>query len=257
MDVFGKQSRSVVVLFRNKWGTTPWTKIEEKAIRNRAIEEGYNFLLFIPLDDPPKIPKYLLKAQIWTGLVQWGIKGAATAIEELTQSLVGKLREESQINIAAKIKRDPQFEIERSRFLESVNGFEIAILELKKLFFELKSLKNKIEKSYKDFSIGFQQKDRNCTVNYGGFSIRFYLQQANSNSLMDSYLYFELQKQGISSNEPQILAIEEFHFEVNKPGEYGWIKDVDSDSFISSKKLAVKCMKLLLMQADNKREAKK
>ena len=57
IDVFGKQSKIVVVLFRNKWGTTPWTKIEEKAIRNRALEEGFNFVLFIPLDDPPTTPK--------------------------------------------------------------------------------------------------------------------------------------------------------------------------------------------------------
>ena len=71
---------------------------------------------------------------------------------------------------------------------------------------------------------------------------------------MDSYLYFELQKQGGSSNDPQILAIEEYHFEVKKVGVYGWIKDVDSNSFISSKELAEESIKLLLTQADNERE---
>lgn len=257
MDVFGKQSRSVVVLFRNKWGTTPWTRIEETAIRNRAFEEGYNFSLFIPLDNPPTTPRYLPKAQIWTGLAQRGIKGASTVIEELVQSLGGESREELPINIEERIKKDQQFEIERSRLLESVNGLEAAKLELKKLFSELESLKIKIEENNEGFSLGYQQKDRNCYVHYGGFSIRFYLQPAYSNSLVDSYLYFELQKTSSSYNEPNILAIEEYHFDVNKSGEYGWIKDVDRDSFISSKKLAEESIKLLLDQADNERESKK
>ena len=72
IEVFGNQSRSVVVLYRNKWGTTPWTRIEEKAIRNRALEEGFNFVLFIPLDDPPTTPKYLPNTRIWESLSQRG-----------------------------------------------------------------------------------------------------------------------------------------------------------------------------------------
>ena len=48
-EVFGSQARLVVVLFREKWGQTSWTQIEETAIRNRAFNETYDFALFIPL----------------------------------------------------------------------------------------------------------------------------------------------------------------------------------------------------------------
>jgi hypothetical protein len=34
--VFGKEARIVTVLLRPEWGGTPWTRIEETAIRNRA-----------------------------------------------------------------------------------------------------------------------------------------------------------------------------------------------------------------------------
>ena len=51
--VFGKEARLVVVLYRRGWGETPWTRIEETAIRNRAFEYGYDFVKFIPLDEPP------------------------------------------------------------------------------------------------------------------------------------------------------------------------------------------------------------
>ena len=255
MNVFRMQSKIVVVLFRNKWGTTPWTRIEEDAIRNRAFDEDQNFLLFIPLDDPYTIPKYLPKVFILKDLAKLGIKGAANVIEQRVQLVKGKSKAETIKNDDSRIEIVPQFEVERSRFLESINGFEIAELELKKLFTALKNSKNKIEESKKSISLGFQQKHRNCIVEYGEFSIRFYLQPAKNNP-MDSYLYFELQKQGSSSNEPNILAVEEYHFEVKNVGEYGWIKDVDSDSFISSKHLAEESIKILLIQADNERGPK-
>jgi hypothetical protein len=81
-EVFGKKARTVVVLYREKWGTTSWTRIEETAIRNRAYEEGYDFVLFIPLQKPARLPKWLPKTQIWTDLERWGNEGAAAIIEE-------------------------------------------------------------------------------------------------------------------------------------------------------------------------------
>ena len=43
--VFGSEARIVFVLYRENWGKTPWTRIEETAIRNRAYDEGYDFVL--------------------------------------------------------------------------------------------------------------------------------------------------------------------------------------------------------------------
>ena len=40
--VFGEQARTVAVLLRPEWGQTPWTRIEETAIRNRAFSQGYD-----------------------------------------------------------------------------------------------------------------------------------------------------------------------------------------------------------------------
>jgi hypothetical protein len=248
IDVFERQSRIIVVLFSNKWGTTPWTAIEEKAIRNRASLEGFDFLLCIALDNPPETPRYLPQSQIWTGLSKLGVKGAAIAIEEHVPSLGGRSKEVLKKNIRTEIKNEPGFEVESSKFLESVSGLEIATLELKKLFLALETEKNKFQKSDKNFPISYQKSDRKCTVEYGLYSIMFYSQTEKSNLLMDLPLYFELQKHDSSSNKLNILAVEEYHFEVKKVGEYGWIKDVDNGQFISSKKLAEDSIKLLLSQ---------
>ena len=250
-DVFATQSRVVVVIYRSKWGTTPWTEIEEKLIRARVSDEGEDFLLLIPLDNPPITPKYLPKSQIWADLPKSGIKGAVNAIELKVQSLGQGLEKALPINLDTENNSDTQFKVERSKFLESVNGLEIAKLELKKLFTELKKIKDKTEKVTKGLSLSYHQDEKSFIIYSGDYSIRFYMQPSKDNPVMNTYLYFELQKKGSSSNEPQILSVEQYYFELKKIGEYGWIKEVDSNSFISSKKLAERSINQLLDHANN------
>jgi len=80
--VFSEQSRIAVVLYRDGWGETPWTRIEETAIRNRSFDNGWDFVVFILLDKNSKVPKYLPKAQLWVDYDRWGLKGAAPIIEQ-------------------------------------------------------------------------------------------------------------------------------------------------------------------------------
>ena len=84
--VFGEQARIVVVVHREQWGQTPWTRVEETAIKNRGLEEGWDFLLLIRLDMSAPIPKWLPKTRIWLGFDKYGINGAASAIEALVHS---------------------------------------------------------------------------------------------------------------------------------------------------------------------------
>src|ERR1022692_740322 len=56
---FLSQSRLVVVLYRDGWGKTPWTGIEELAIKERMFEGGWESLLFVTMDGtyPAWLPK--------------------------------------------------------------------------------------------------------------------------------------------------------------------------------------------------------
>lgn len=53
--VFGEESRVVVILFREGWGQTKWTRVEETAIRTGGFNEGHEFALLVKLDsaNPP------------------------------------------------------------------------------------------------------------------------------------------------------------------------------------------------------------
>src|SRR3990172_9377256 len=103
-EVFGVQSRLVVVLYRKGWGQTPWTRIEETAIRNRAYEDGYDFVKFVPLDDPPTVPKWLPRTQLWVGFKRWGVVGTASVIEARIEELGGEPHEETVQERAARLE---------------------------------------------------------------------------------------------------------------------------------------------------------
>lgn len=108
-DVFGKEARLVVVLYREEWGTTKWTRIEETAIRSRAYNEGYEFTIFIKLDEGTP-PKWLPPTQLWFNYQRFGAVGAASVIEQRVKDLGGQTREETVQERAARFERAVQFE---------------------------------------------------------------------------------------------------------------------------------------------------
>ena len=139
-EVFGQQARIVVVLYRSSWGDTPWTRIEQTAIRNRAYDEGYDFVLFIPLEQPRTTPDWLPKNRLWIGLERWGLEGAAIVVEARVQEAGGRLHHETLTERAARLNREMQAEEFRKNFLGSTEGVTAAHQEIKKLHDQLQSI---------------------------------------------------------------------------------------------------------------------
>ena len=49
-QVFRNKARVVVVLYRDDWGKTKWTRIEETAVKSRQLDKGFKFLVVASLD---------------------------------------------------------------------------------------------------------------------------------------------------------------------------------------------------------------
>ncbi len=142
--VFGEEARVVAILYRSGWGETPWTRIEENAIRNRAFEHGYEFTIFIPLDDVPSMPKWVPKNRLWVGLKRLGANGAAGAIEARVQEHGGEPHEETVIERGARLKRSLDFEDKRNKFRYSAEGVRVANVEFETLKAEIIRLIEKL-----------------------------------------------------------------------------------------------------------------
>ena len=57
--VFREGSELMLVLYREGWGQTPWTQVEETAIRDFCLESGWNRLVFVRLEREQSIPGWL------------------------------------------------------------------------------------------------------------------------------------------------------------------------------------------------------
>jgi len=229
-QVFGEEARTVFVLYRENWGTTPWTRIEETAIRNRAFNDGYDFVIFTPLDSPPAVPKWLPKNRIWVGLDRWGIEGAASAIESRIQETGGIPRQETAKDKASRLQRAIKAEKEKTVFLRSEKGVQTANKEMDYLFDTLKEVVNSTSDPTNEDSLNIAFDRRKCFVYAGDFSLLIHWSQTYNDSLDSSGLYLSLWKGIIGPNgsscfpfeKPVRISEVEFRFDINLSNKPFW-----------------------------------
>jgi hypothetical protein len=136
--VFKEQARTVAVLLRPGWGQTPWTRIEEMAIRGRAYNQGYDFTTFIVVVPSTPIPTWLPVTRIWYDLERFGLDGAAAALQARIQDRGGTGTAETLEQRAERLKRLENFEREKRSFEDSEKAVKASQDAYKQLVNDLK-----------------------------------------------------------------------------------------------------------------------
>jgi hypothetical protein len=148
--VFGDDARIVVVLYRAGWGETPFTRIEQTAIKNRAFDKGYDFVLMIPVDRPPTAPKWMPKPYLWCDLDRFGEETAAAIVEHRVRVAGGEPHQETAEENVARLGREMAAERQRKQTLTTEVGVKMALEEVETLFRELERVaKASSETSYR------------------------------------------------------------------------------------------------------------
>src|SRR5262249_54533594 len=120
-SVFRRDARIVAVLFRDGWGKTKWTRIEEQAIKSRLFEDGSEFIIVMKLDDSES-PAWFPSTRIWVDFNRFGATGAASVIQERVKENGGAVRTETPQENAARLERERTAETRRIGFLKSKEG---------------------------------------------------------------------------------------------------------------------------------------
>lgn len=248
--VFSKEARFVVVLYRPEWGTTPWTRIEETAIRNRAFEVGFEFVKFVPLEDSPTVPQWLPKAQLWIGFKRWGIQGTANVIEARATELGAEVVQEDAVSRATRLERSLQLKQERSAFLGSYSGVTASTAEFEKLQNEIRRLTSAIAEV--TTTIGLTVKAESNPIVLVGFALGMSIEWKRyyANTLQDAFLEVSIWKghppmAGMYQfNIPECLSVKRFEFDLSALREVCWI--CGNFQSISTSELAEYCVKAYL-----------
>jgi hypothetical protein len=229
--VFSEKARMVVVLYREGWGATPWTRMEEEAIRGRAYDEGYDFVKFIPLDSDPAVPKYLPKTQLWINALRFGAKGAAAAIEARLEELGATSRPESPVERAARLDRDLIFKRNHEEYARSDKAVRDSNESLKDVERYVRERVEKISALGVQFGLEVKVSRGMIVVVGPKAGLRIFWQYHYANSLDGSHLDIEVWSHhppmpGVHFwEDPKKRASQRFHFELLRSGEGGWTKD--------------------------------
>ena len=247
---FGSEARIVVILYRNEWGTTPWTRIEQDAIRERGYHHGYDFCLLVPLESPPSKPEWFPPHRIWVGLERWSIDAAAAVIEARVQEAGGVTREESLADRKNRLEREVLAAEKRKAFLESERAVKPAVDESQSLLQAIQRLASSL--STDTFPLAVKSGQGETRITSHPFVLQSYWHRHYSNSLSESGFCIRLRefdRSHHSEREFHDLAKFEFNFAVDECDRYGWRASDREKRFYTSDELANFAVRLILDKA--------
>ncbi|HRH84414.1 MAG TPA: hypothetical protein PK210_09255 [Bacteroidia bacterium] len=256
-EVFSEQARLVVILFRSDWGLTPWTRIEETAIRNRGHEEGYDFTTFVQLDKAAQMPKWLPKNRIYYNFDRWGIKGLAPVIEARIEEAGGQSKSESIEDRSERLKRQRHAEKAREQFLQSHDAINAANQEMRLLIDKFKKLKPLIEDPTSHLHLGHSERPNPPMYELGtdGYYLCFYNSSPFNIGIVDNTLVntgtlkvtlYEKHGHYQINYSENVLKQVVLRFDRDLLGNNGWSDYDTGKNFMTTETLLDKWVKLFL-----------
>jgi len=253
--VFSEEARTVIVLYQNKWGETSWTRIEETAIRNRAFEKGYEFVLFIPVSKNFTMPSWLPRTSIYFDYFRFGIEGLLSVLDSHIQRNGGAPKVESNLDKALKFQENLNYQSKLKKYLNS----EVAVSEAFKFFRDLKIeieyQLSEIDEGLDDFFFrveGLEQKRHNNFFSITSYSsrLRFNWESYYGNVLSESSLQVDLviiekDMKSYDGNSLKVVKKEVYEYIFDRFDNFVW-KDRSTEKLYTNKELSEMWIRELL-----------
>lgn len=257
-EVYGKTARTVVILYRDKWGTTLWTRVEEQAIRDRAHYEGYDFTTFIYVDPKAKGPEWLSPVRIYHDLTRFGIESAAAIVLTRIQEKGGETRPETVEDQRTRLIRNIEQEQARKNYVQSKHANYDADNLFSELFTLIKEKFNELEDREHGIYFGREEKSQKYVVRRcENFNLIFRWRKIYD-SLDEAFLIVSLTKDDLSKpyfNETEEITIsgQEYDFDVTLNLDKGWTEKQGEKKFFTNEALVEKWIKLFMEKVGEER----
>ncbi|TMJ54158.1 MAG: hypothetical protein E6G85_06385 [Alphaproteobacteria bacterium] len=205
-------SRVVVVLYREPWGKTPWTGVEETAIGERCLKQGWLGLVFVNLDQTSATPKWVPTTHIRFGMRAYGMEGLVGAIKARVQEQGGKLVPVNAVTEMSRVQREANFLADREALMRDRRWIERVVhANITSSLQELMVLMKKANAEH-GFDIVGAAEGRACVMRSNFISLGIGWHQPIFNRVEDDPQHGEC-----------FLRVSEFSGTVLMPGERGWV----------------------------------
>lgn len=246
---FFEDSRVVVVLFREAWGNTPWTRIEQTAITDRCLRHGWQTLFFAMLNSSDRPPVWLPHTHVRYNLADFGIDQAVGAIKARVQDSGGTVAPLSALRRAQLSQLEVEYLQERRQY-RSPWGRDLVEREARALFDKIKMLSEEILAAG-TLSIQFASDPRQCHLRNDRVSLLVTLSQTYSRTLSDTSSEYVLEIREFSrrlafpgenliymNGKPKQLKEIAFLPELNRARERCWTRNENPTRLVSTDELA-------------------
>jgi len=250
-DIFKNRSKTVLVLYREKWGNTDWTRVEETAIKDRCFKNGFNFLFFVPIDKC-ELPVWVPETLIYYDYKNFGTEYLIPVLHSHLKRNGVKKQANDLEALVSKIDDDIDYQRKLEAYIwdeRSVNDFKNEVQKLKeKLFQQIEDLTEK----YKNIHIPINDKRDHLQVSYRNIELFIYHRLAASNTVKKSYLRFQLMN-GIyrgyhnPGTEPKVILETEYSPSIDRLGNFVW--KLNENKNYTTKELLEKYLKELIRRA--------
>lgn len=257
---FREDSRLVVVLYRDGWGKTPWTRVEEGAISDRFLKEGWDWLLFIMVDSKSTPPPWLPETRIRLSLPDYGIEQAIGAIKARAQELGSRFHKEDAVERAKRLERQVAARAERKRLLGSTEGVKAAEKEAREIHAAIAQLADEIKKSTSDLKLLVGSSHDSSVLTNGRVSVIIYFRPMYRNTVENSFLVIREmngrvllpQERGryMVFTEPKELSIHKFDPDITSGKGWCWRSQSEPKCYYTSGDIADYCIQTFLNLVD-------
>jgi hypothetical protein len=252
---FYDDSRVMVVLYRDPWGKTPWTRVEETAIKEACLEHGWQRLVFVVLDRETPLPIWLPQHLVRFNFADFGLEQAVGAIKARVQENGGQYLPLTATRRAEIFKAEELFRQDKSR-MSSGEGMKAILASVAELFRQIeKHCADINERGFLQIRYGsvLQERriDQTCSLTDGRVGLMVTWIQPYSNSLSDSYLIVREFAGGlivpgesgerVYFRQPRVVNETRYSPDLSLARQYGWTEGNESE-FVSSVALADRCV---------------
>jgi len=226
-NIFGKECRIAVIIYREGWGTSGWTLIEQNSIQTRLFKDGLDFIFVVSLDK--KHPIWYPEQYIWDNIEKYGIEATAAIIENKAKKQGSKIVEDTAKSRAEKLNKKFEFLEFRKSYRFSEKGVNDANTEVLKLFALLEQKTIEIKEGNKNLALNFERIKHHryeAEIIGHGFILQLFWYTRAINNLDDNILTCRIIKGwalGGDRSKPIVVQINEFAFDINENKNLIWV----------------------------------
>ncbi len=254
---FRDESRLNVVLYRPKWGNTPWTAVEATAIKDSCLATAFRSLFFFVVEPTQELPTWLPETHVRFNYSDFPLDQAVGAIKLRVQERGGHYTPITPIRKAEILKAKGEFRSDKAR-MSSDEGRNMVFAKVEELFDEVRKHCDEVNAAG-DVQIRYAahlrrgDREQSCTITNDRVSLRVFWYQPYSNSLDTAFLGVNEFNQGLLIPPghlhlvtPEVIHDEKLLPDLSPARDYGWTFERKPERFISSKELANHCVLQLL-----------